>query len=60
MTEPRRPDREKDARSGLPDGETPNTTPPKGGKRPVDEEDVFGGAERSHKGQRVESPNTKP
>lgn len=60
MTDRRRPEREQDARTGVEEGETPNTTPPQGGERPVDEEDVFGGAERAHKGRRVESPNTKP
>lgn len=60
MTEPRQPEREKDAKSGMTPGETPNTVAPKGGKRPVEEEDVFGGAERAHKGERVSSPNAKP
>jgi len=60
MAEPRRPEREKEARLGVKPGDTANTTGPKGGKRPVEEEDVFGGAERAQKGQRVYSPNTKP
>ncbi|MGD9979274.1 MAG: hypothetical protein AB7H66_04780 [Hyphomonadaceae bacterium] len=60
MAEQRQPEREKEARSGVKPGETPNTPGPKGGKRPVEEEDVFGGAERAQKGQRVDSPNTKP
>jgi hypothetical protein len=60
MAEPRQPDREKNAKSGVEPGETPNTTGPKGGDRPVEEEDVFGGAERAQKGEPVSSPNAKP
>jgi hypothetical protein len=60
VTEPRQPDSEKNAKSGVKPGATPNTPGPKGGDRPVEEEDVFGGAERAQKGQRVDSPNTKP
>jgi N-acyl-D-amino-acid deacylase len=54
MAEPRQPDREqKRAKSGVKPGETPNTVGPKGGERPVEEEDVFGGAERAQKGEPV-------
>jgi hypothetical protein len=60
MTEPRQRDREKGAKSGVAPGETPNTVAPKGGKRPVEEEDVFGGAERAQNGESVSSPNAKP
>jgi hypothetical protein len=60
MAEPRRPDREKGAKSGVEPGETPNTSGAKDNKRPVEEEDVFGGAERSQKGEPVESNNAKP
>lgn len=50
----------RDAKSGVKDGQTPNTTGPKGGSRPVEEEDIFGGAERAQKGEPVSSPNAKP
>jgi hypothetical protein len=57
MAEPRQPKRQKGAKSGVKPGATPSTPGPKGAKRPIEEEDVFGGAERSGKGQRVD---TKP
>ena len=60
MAEARQPEHEKDAKSGVKPGATPTTSGPKGGKRPVEEEDVFGGAERAQKGEPVNSPNTKP
>jgi hypothetical protein len=60
MAEPRQPERDENAKSGVKPGATPNTSGPKGGKRPVEEEDVFGGAERAQKGEPVTSPNTKP
>jgi hypothetical protein len=60
MTEPRQPQRAKNAKSGVKPGETPSTPGPKGGKRPIEEEDVFGGAERAQKGEPVSSPNAKP
>lgn len=60
MTEPRQPERAENAKSGVKPGATPNTVAPKGGDRPVEEEDVFGGAERAQKGEPVSSPNTKP
>ncbi len=60
MAERRQPERTDGAKSGVKDGATPNTPGPKGGKRPVEEEDVFGGAERAQKGEPVRSPNAKP
>lgn len=60
MAEPQQPERTNGAKSGVKPGATPNTPGPKGGKRPVEEEDVFGGAERAQKGEPVSSPNTKP
>lgn len=60
MTEPRQPKREDNAKTGVKPGETPNTVAPTGRKRPVEEEDVFGGAERAQKGEPVSSPNAKP
>ena len=60
MAEPQQPDRTKGAKSGVKPGATPNTPGPKGGARPVEEEDVFGGAERAQKGEPVSSPNAKP
>lgn len=48
----------KGAKSGLKPGE--GAPPPqKGGKRPVEEEDAFGGAERTHNTD-VQSKNAKP
>jgi hypothetical protein len=60
MATPQQPPREPNAKTGVEPGDTPNTPGPKGGKRPVEEEDVFGGAERTHKGEPVSSPNAKP
>ncbi|MEZ5959953.1 MAG: hypothetical protein R3C30_05930 [Hyphomonadaceae bacterium] len=60
MADPRQPERAKTEKSGVKPGETPNTPGPKGGNRPIEEEDVFGGAERAHKGEPVASPNAKP
>ncbi len=60
MTEPRQPKSEKTAKSGVEPGSTPSTPGPKGGDRPVPEEDIFGGAERVRKGKDVSSPNAKP
>ncbi len=60
MAEPRQPESQKNAKSGVKPGATPTTPGPKGGKRPVEEEDVFGGAERAQKGEPVSSPNAKP
>jgi len=48
----------KGAKTGLKPGE--GASPPqKGGKRPVKEEDAFGGAERTHNTD-VKSKNAKP
>lgn len=60
MAEPRQPERQKNAKTGLKPGSTPSTPGPKGGNRPVPEEDVFGGAERVRKGKDIQSPNAKP
>lgn len=60
MAEPRQPENEKNAKSGITPGETPTTDKSRKPDRPVEEEDVFGGAERTQKGQDVESPNSKP
>ena len=60
MSEPRQPETEKGAKTGVKPGETPSTPAPQGGDRPVPEEDVFGGAERVRKGKDVSSPNAKP
>jgi|CXWL01.1.fsa_nt_gi hypothetical protein len=58
MTNPRQPERAPGAKSGLKPGAG---APPaqKGGSRPVDEEDVFGGAERTQNDD-VKSKNAKP
>jgi len=60
MTTPQQPPHEENAKSGVKPGETPNTDQTRKPDRPVDEEDVFGGAERTHKGEDVQSENTKP
>lgn len=49
------------SKTGVKPGATPATPGPKGEKRPVDEEDTFGGAERVRKtGKDVKSENAKP
>jgi hypothetical protein len=48
----------KGAKSGVKPGSV-QAAPQKGGKRPAKEEDVFGGAERTHNPD-VKSPNAKP
>lgn len=55
---PSQPERAKGAKSGLKPGDG---APPaqKGGARPVAEEDVFGGAERTGN-ENVKSKNAKP
>jgi hypothetical protein len=59
MTTPTKQPHARGAKAGLKDGE--GAPPPqKGGKRPVEEEDVFGGAERTKKGGDVESSGAKP
>jgi hypothetical protein len=60
MTEPRQPDRKNNAKSGVKPGATPNTDSSRKPDRPVEEEDVFGGAERTQKGEDVKSGGTKP
>jgi len=60
MAAPQQPPREHDAKTGVKPGETPNTDKTRQPDRPVEEEDVFGGAERTQKGERVSSPNAKP
>ena len=60
MPNPQRPQPHKNAKSGVEPGATPSTPGPKGGDRPVPEEDVFGGTERVCKGKDVASPNAKP
>ncbi len=59
MTQARQPE-SKGPKSGVKDGATANTSGAKGGARPVEEEDVFGGAERARKGKPVRSGNAKP
>lgn len=60
MTEPREQKPARGAKTGVEPGETPGAKTQGGPKRPVEEEDVFGGAERTHKGEKVESENAKP
>ena len=60
MAAPQQPPREPDAKSGVKPGETPNTDKTRRPDRPVEEEDVFGGAERTHKGDDVQSESAKP
>ncbi|GAN00533.1 hypothetical protein U91I_04199 [alpha proteobacterium U9-1i] len=56
--QPSRPEPVKGAKSGLKPGAAA-PPPQKGGNRPVDEEDVFGGAERTNN-EHVKSKNAKP
>jgi hypothetical protein len=60
MAQPQQPEHAKGAKSGVKEGATPTTPGPKGGDRPVEEEDVFGGAERAQKGEPVSSEKAKP
>lgn len=60
MTEPRQPESSKAAKSGVKPGVTPNTDGSREPDRPVEEEDVFGGHERTQKGEDVSSSGTKP
>lgn len=60
MAEPRQPEGSKDAKSGVTPGDTPSTDATRKPDRPVEEEDVFGGAERTHKGEDVQSDKAKP
>lgn len=60
MAQPRRPKETEKARSGLKPGDgAHDPSSSKGPKRPVEEEDTFGGAERTHD-VRVRSEKTKP
>lgn len=59
MAEPRQPERET-SKPGVKPGATPNTDRTRNPDRPVEEEDVFGGAERAQKGEPVSSSATKP
>lgn len=60
---PRKPQTEPASKAGLKDGKgapPPQSDPKHGGsKRPVEEEDVFGGAERTHNDD-VQSERAKP
>ncbi|MBC7767358.1 MAG: hypothetical protein H7124_01075 [Phycisphaerales bacterium] len=58
--EPRQPENAPNAKTGVQPGETPSAPKSGGPKRPVEEEDVFGGAERTKKNEDVESGNAKP
>jgi hypothetical protein len=60
MAEPRQPESEPSAKSGVKPGATPNTDGSRKSDRPVEEEDVFGGAERTQKGEDVQSDKAKP
>ena len=60
MTEPRQPPSDQDAKSGVKPGETPTTDGTRKPDRPVEEEDVFGGHERTDKTTDVESGSAKP
>jgi hypothetical protein len=60
MAEPRQPERAEHAKSGVKPGATPSTDASRKPDRPVEEEDVFGGAERTQKGEDVQSGGAKP
>lgn len=60
MPNPRPSEDAHNAKSGITPGETPNTDKTRKPDRPVDEEDVFGGAERTHKNEDVQSDSVKP
>lgn len=60
MAEPRQPESAENAKSGVKPGATPNTDQTRAPDRPVEEEDVFGGAERTQKGEDVKSGSAKP
>ncbi len=63
MAQPRKPKAQPASKAGLEDGDgapPPQSNPKHGGlKRPVEEEDVYGGAERTH-AERVRSQKAKP
>ncbi len=48
MSKPRETEDAHNAKSGVRPGETPSTDATRRPDRPVDEEDVYGGAERTH------------
>lgn len=63
MAQPRKPKTTPASKSGLEDGDgapPPQGNPKHGGpKRPVEEEDIYGGAERTHS-EHVRSQKAKP
>jgi hypothetical protein len=59
MAAPPQPQSSKGAKSGLKPGDGAPPPPTSGAKRPVEEEDVFGGAERTHN-EDVTSEKAKP
>ncbi len=59
MVTPHKPGPAKDAKSGLKPGDGAPPPHKGGGQRPVEEEDVFGGAERTHN-EDVTSEKAKP
>ncbi|WP_135212359.1 hypothetical protein [Vitreimonas flagellata] len=59
MAAPQQPQTSKGAKSGLKPGDRASPPQQSGGKRPVEEEDVFGGAERTHN-EDVTSEKAKP
>lgn len=60
MTQPRQPEDTHNAKAGVKPGSTPSTDATRKPDRPVEEEDVFGGAERTKKNDDVGSGNVKP
>jgi len=60
MTAPRQPEEPHHAKTGVKSGDTRTTDATRKPVRPVEEEDVFGGAERTKKNEEVESGGTKP
>ena len=59
MAAPQQPQSSKGAKSGLKPGDEAPPLQNGGGKRPVEEEDVFGGAERTQN-ENVKSEKAKP
>jgi len=57
---PRRPEHSKVSKSGMEEGSTRGTDETRKADRPVKEEDVFGGHERTERYQDVKSGGTKP
>ncbi|HYD86709.1 MAG TPA: hypothetical protein VEA80_04480 [Vitreimonas sp.] len=60
MAEPRQPEPAPSAKTGVKSGQTRSTDATRKPKRPIEEEDVFGGAERTKKNEDVESGGAKP